>query len=348
MAVPNVRRELLRLAQKLYQEVSRPRAGPGICLPEWDWDSLVATHRMLSIANQRGWQASVKRLSQRFDRQAFAVITSLEVASGTAESLANKPPGATLSEIYADLQAIQEEFEDFCLDSADHELSATTEAIILEGVHLGRFRIVLDLRSLHGHSPYSIKPLDRNADSSIPHPHVKDRRLCEGEGQATIRKALDQRRFYDFFLLVQQVLKTYNPTSAYAKLSRWNGGFECPDCGTYTTDEDASSCERCQAEVCVECTSSCTNCGVACCSDCYSSCHACHRTVCSNCRETCCGCFEPFCPSCVRSGLCHTCETQRKDHSHHDLESSAASAPSRPSADTEFQPVRVGQAVVPA
>ena len=42
--------------------------------------------------------------------------------------------------------------------------------------------------------------------------------------------------YWDFFQIVQQVLGTYNPSSAYVKIAQWNG-FNCSHCG-YSADLD--------------------------------------------------------------------------------------------------------------
>jgi len=59
---------------------------------------------------------------------------------------------------------------------------------------------------------------------------VREEDLCEGEGRGPIQKAIRQGRFYDLFVLINQILQTYNGDSAYVPLSRWEGS-SCPDCG---------------------------------------------------------------------------------------------------------------------
>ena len=54
--------------------------------------------------------------------------------------------------------------------------------------------------------------------------------LCEGEGRLPVLRALEQGRLLDFFLLVRNVLSTYNPDGAHLPLSRWRGA-PCTDCG---------------------------------------------------------------------------------------------------------------------
>jgi hypothetical protein len=76
------------------------------------------------------------------------------------------------------------------------------------------------------------------------HPHVREKLLCEGDGAASIRRALAEGRLLDFFTLVRQVLETYNPGSAYVELSRWNG-VTCKDCGYIMPGDGYGTCDLC-------------------------------------------------------------------------------------------------------
>ena len=51
---------------------------------------------------------------------------------------------ASVSEIYADLVALHDEFDEVSFDRQARTISVTTEPIELEGVHLGPFEIRLD------------------------------------------------------------------------------------------------------------------------------------------------------------------------------------------------------------
>ena len=55
---------------------------------------------------------------------------------------------SSASDIYRDILALDEEFEEVDIDLDEHELSVTTDRIVLEDVHLGAFQIRLDWRQL--------------------------------------------------------------------------------------------------------------------------------------------------------------------------------------------------------
>ena len=105
-----------------------------------------------------------------------------------------------------------DEFEAVDIDLGEHELSVTTDRIVLEGINLGSFKIRLDWHLLGFSSAYRVMALDPNPaakNEDITHPHVQDGNLCEGEGRSAVQAALEECRLYDFFLLVSRLLHTY-------------------------------------------------------------------------------------------------------------------------------------------
>lgn len=137
----------------------------------------------------------------------------------------------------------------------EHTVSAVTEEIVLEGVDLGRFEIALKWDKLGCSQPYAVIALDPNpaaSSSDTTHPHVQDGSLCEGDGRMPIRQALRQGRLLDFFIMVRQVLETYNAASAYVSLDQWHG-IDCHDCGRLVAGDDRYTCERCEVDVCGDC-----------------------------------------------------------------------------------------------
>ena len=170
------------------------------------------------------------------------------------------------------------------IDLDEHELSVTTDRIVLEGVFLGPFEIRLDWQRSASSSPYRVVALDPNPaakSDDITHPHVQDEQLCEGDGRTAIRAALAECRLYDFFLLVSQLLHTYGRGSAYVELGDWDG-VPCEDCGDSVDEDDRYYCDRCDATLCGECSVSCHGCGDAFCSGCLGPCAACGCEYCSS------------------------------------------------------------------
>ncbi len=159
------------------------------------------------------------------------------VAVEVLESLRRAPGSQSLQlhEIESELKSLRAEFGGFDWDRQRQTLSVVVGPIELHGIQLGRFEVVLYLDRMAERRPYEVIAVTPNpaaVDQQVTHPHVRGSMLCEGEGSAPIRLALDQGRLYDFFELVARVLDTYNPMAAHVSLTFWYG-FTCTDCGDY-------------------------------------------------------------------------------------------------------------------
>jgi len=204
---------------------------------------------------------------------------------------------------------------------------ATTEAIALRGVELGPFAIELhwEARCEPG-SRFEIVALEPNpaagGKGAVTHPHVRDRHLCAGDAAAPIRRALDDGRIADAFVLVRSVLRTYNPSSPYTPLEDW-GGSPCRECGRSAAGDERFCCEGCDADFCESCTRGCARCDSPRCSGCLDPCALCRQECCSSCldddpagRALCSDCWAN-CDDCDRrlpkdrlsSRLCPECHT---------------------------------------
>ena len=117
------------------------------------------------------------------------------------------------------------------------------------------------------------------ANDSVTHPHVQDEELCEGDGQQSIRKALEQGRLLDFFVIVANLLRTYNSGSPYISLSEWHG-VECADCGYSVSADDRWICEKCETTLCEECNYNCFGCDRIYCNECVTRCENCEEYSC--------------------------------------------------------------------
>src|SRR5205085_12208461 len=180
----------------------------------------------------------------------------------------SSPPNqvSTAGTIAADLLALAGEFEAVAIDLKEKTIRVDTEGIVLEDVDLGAFRIVLHWERIGAGRAYDVVAIDPNCPvgrGNVTHPHVEDHQLCEGAGATAIRTALASGRLLDFFVMIRQILQTYNGGSAYVPLSDWSGSEDvtCTDCGCLMSSEDGCSCERCDARICTDCESSCRGCG---------------------------------------------------------------------------------------
>ena len=183
--------------------------------------------RSLEVASNRCWQAAERQVITDCQN---SIQRTEKLLDGIKRALTEmkKNPELNPKEIFLDLAAIQEEFDDLHFDCKTKLLSVVSKAIHLEDIHLGRFKIQLELNSLSAETSglYEVIEVDPNPaapNENVTHPHVERNRLCEGDAQPAIRLALQQGRLFDFFQIVQQVLGTYNSSSAYVQLSEWEG-----------------------------------------------------------------------------------------------------------------------------
>lgn len=315
------RRLLIQAASSILEHLALlPKSRPGSVLPESHWECLRKSVLRRRTAIQRGWQLTVQRLQEEVEGVAADLIERLQREYGQPESpIQQQPQPSTLHDIYSDLAALYDEFEEVEIDLKQRRLSVTTEPIVLEGVHLGPFQIVFRWDRIGGPTPYhviAVDPCPASDGSSTVHPHVSYEALCEGEGQGPIQKALKHGRLLDFFTLVRQILTTYNPRSAYVTLDRWNG-VECRDCGMVASPDESTSCDRCHIDICLDCSSRCGECEELCCGGCRRSCFACGQDFCTECLSPCSECGEEFCSECLDNERCGSC---RREESNLDLD----------------------------
>ena len=343
----NLARRNWRAAQSIHDELT----GAGWLaslptLPTAAWDNLCHTSRMLALAMQRGWRAAGQSVLEDLDYVVQRLERELQSYRQQLPSELKSNYVVSTREIATDLAALREEFSDVSLSGIDQQIGVLIEPIELEGTSLGRFRIVLrwnEIRSYRAYDVVATEPCPAQDNDEVTHPHVRDGELCEGEGAAPIKAALSQGRIFDFFLLVRQILETYNPGSAHIALGQWDG-VSCSECGGRMSSDERSSCERCNAALCGECS---------------SSCQGCERYVCTGCANECTSCDENFCASCLRmaagsnQGLCQSClETNQEDECDDVPKLPEETAVAEPQTETspasKADPLCLGEAAVPA
>jgi len=274
--------------------------------------------RKLRLAQQRRYEAAGRRLVRQAGRMLIDLRYGLEVAVRQLD-----PPQSlqlNLRDITRELEQLADEFGPWSFDSDSHVLSVETEPIDLEGIYLGPFAIQLrlnDLSQASRHQPFEIEALDPHPAAGhdhVTHPHVSDGGLCAGDATTPIVTALLQGRLCDFFLIVRQVLTTYNPGSPYVALDQWDGE-PCYDCGYRVEGDCRFFCERCGYDFCDECVGSCICCDVLLCRSCLSTCPQCEEPVCDVCLKACAQCSESCCADCLIDELCPNCHEQL-EHEH--------------------------------
>jgi hypothetical protein len=302
--------------------VGKQRHTDSISLPTYTWTNIQTLQRQIDTAWQRGWHGAAKRLREDMVLAVSDCRRQLDDMYRRLEDAGRTPcHKLTAADVYHDLVALKNEFEEVDIDLEKKELSVTTDSIVLDEVFLGPFQIRLEWQHIGQSSqPYRVVALDPHPatkSNEITHPHVQDERLCEGDGRAAIAAALAEGRLFDFFLLVSQLLHNYGRGSAYVELDHWDGE-PCSDCGSYVDEDDRYYCHRCDTVLCDGCSHTCQGCDESFCSGCLSTCSVCCDEFCSACLESCQDCRKRVCDECCEEGHCRHCHQKQQEENEHD------------------------------
>jgi hypothetical protein len=340
-----INKSLLRLAVTVRAQLGVSSSQVRLIdLPVDTWNRCVALVRQIRRAELRGWHLAAAEL---IDDLRFTIPTlESQLAAGVRELPPRTAPEtfSKTGDVYRDLIALTDEFDEFDFDLRGRWLSVTTEPIHLQGIYLGPFEIRLDWgrTTRSDAATYRIiarEPHPADSRGNVIHPHVMDEILCEGDGKPAIRQALVEGRLLDFFTLVAGVLRNYNPESAFVELALWYGR-SCSDCGAVVDEEDCYVCQQCGESVCEGCEVTCCGCDDAFCSSCIAGCAICNDNFCRRCRRVCSRCQASVCSGCLHDNeRCLKCYEEEP-------EGNADTAPA--SGGLAIQPHGLGQAVVSA
>jgi hypothetical protein len=306
-----VQQALLKLRNYRYLELLNQFGSASDKLHE-----IVAESKKLALSLSHNWFTAADYCCGSIDRLTSDITYYISRVKQFAEKPREEIP--TLSALVEDLKQLEQEFGKIEFDKAATTISLITKPITLDDVYLGPFKIQLELKKLselYKDSPYYCIALDPHpaaTNEEVTHPHVSNDKLCEGEGCAAIRTALEQGRLCDFFTLVKSILNTYSPDSPYVSLYDWDGE-PCYDCG-YVMDRDNSYyCSFCDRTFCEECSTYCRNCEETLCRGCAGKCEICEEPLCSNCAHKCAECGIYCCESCLEDGICQNCIQESED-----------------------------------
>ncbi|TWU19200.1 hypothetical protein [Allorhodopirellula heiligendammensis] len=305
-------------------------------------DKVKRWQRLISVARSRQYHGAERSLGKRMLDALNDLQREVDDAIYVAAASMAPRRSISLAGVTADLLAIEAEFPACDFDFTKKTIAVTTEPIEIEYTHLGAFRIELELKYLGQSCPYRVVAVDPNPTTSCDsttHPHVQSETLCEGEGHGPIKLALTEGRLHDFFTVVNQILHTYNPHSAYTTLGDWSG-TECRDCGSTVDEDDLCSCDQCDAQICSGCTCSCDGCSETHCDDCMTKCEGCQDSFCGSCISSCDRCNKPFCQDCLTEEKCDDCVNEEEGES--------TSDPSEESSEPAVHALCVGETAIPA
>jgi hypothetical protein len=116
--------------------------------------------RQIDIARQRGWHGAARQLSDDLRHEVEYCRQRLgDFSRQLQQSIPKKLP--TESDIFHEIMAVHDDFSEAEIDLQSGEISITTDPIVLQDTHLGRFQIRLDWNrlpqppALSGHGPRS-------------------------------------------------------------------------------------------------------------------------------------------------------------------------------------------------
>lgn len=317
---------------------------PAIWRPSVAWSEIERLQTSLDLASLQGWFAAACDVRERLQQRLRWLQTDLGTFISQLARESRTDLQSTVSDVYQELVALQEEFDDVTVDRRQKTVTVVTDAITLEEVYLGPFSIVWNWSAL-GHSDecrvVAEEPNRPDGRDDVTYPHVMDDHLCEGDAQPALQSALRSGRLSDYFRIISRVLETYNPSSAYVELADWTGQ-RCTWCDDRISEDELSHCEACGISLCDSCTVSCAKCDATGCRTCLSRCDECEDWYC---RE----CLPP--PRNALRGICTTCQQKETDHADEDTDAISAADPA--SADHKVAATAVhahglGQVVVPA
>ena len=118
------------LAEHPIQDVFR-------CPPEYSWSEAMKLRRQIARAQSHGWRLAAARLVQDLDASLHCCQRAIEAALHDIEQRDSNQQISSAAEIYKDILALQE-FDEVEVDISEHEISVTTDAIVLEGLVIMR------------------------------------------------------------------------------------------------------------------------------------------------------------------------------------------------------------------
>ena len=202
-----------------------------------------------------------------------------------------------------DVNAMSEEFE--VVNICEDYISVITESVILAdgyvSLDLGKFEIKYYGDEIEC---VAITPNHPNNDERITHPCVMNNDVCFGEIGCTIRRAKEECRIFDIFLMINTLLNTYNKNGNYYLGAEDWYSHPCSECGDFTSEEIKCSCGN---ALCDCCGYTCERCGNVLCRDCVLTCSCCDYNFCEDCLQYCDCCNESFCEGCRILCSCGNC-----------------------------------------
>jgi hypothetical protein len=128
-----IHKTALRAAVLIHEQLgSGPHQDSRVCLPEYSWNNLQRLRRQIGRARQRGWQRAARRLTEDLAGVLEDCRRQLDNAIHVLQSHPPQGRVSSASDIYRDILALYDEFEEVEIDLDEHRLSVTTDPIVLD------------------------------------------------------------------------------------------------------------------------------------------------------------------------------------------------------------------------
>jgi len=276
------------------------------------WDS----KHHIGIIDHDVYQAIISLVLPTANNEIFRSIeTMTAILKNATKQTGHTVP--TIRDVISEIKAIIKSWEAVRLSG--NYLYVKIKDIILsdnkESINLGCFEIRLNISDPSSNDLVVTQNDSIESDNGYPHPHIDriNNKLCVGEGFDIMQEALIHGRLEDYFRIIEAILRTYNPRSAYEGLEEWynpdhDGQFKCYNCLEWCDDEDGYLCDSCNTQYCNNCVEEgehCINCHIWFCSECSTSCKDCGGTLCEECINLCSTCSRQYCQDCLES--CNVC-----------------------------------------
>jgi hypothetical protein len=117
--------------------------GPRLDGTDSAWQECRRIAGQIATAGERGWHFAARRLREQLAYAVSSACRYVEELGRQLDPVGRPPRVPSEREIYEDILALEQEFDEVDIALKPKTLSVTTDSIVLEGVDLGRFEIVL-------------------------------------------------------------------------------------------------------------------------------------------------------------------------------------------------------------
>ncbi len=291
-------------------------------LLEYSWNNIQRLRRQINLARQHKWYGAAMQLTKDLAGTLDDCRRELENASRTLQSSTTQRHVCSISDVYRDIVALYDEFEEVKINLDEHTLSATTDRIVLEDIRLGRFEVKLDWQRLETLMPpivswpwiptrlpkVTTSPIRMFRTSSFVRVKVGQ---PFGPPWPSAACTISSCWFRNCSTIMAKAVPTWSCPIGTASLAAIAAALRMKMIAA-----SANTATRCFAVI-VRCPVSIV--GKTAAPVVSARVLLVASEHCSSCLTTCSACHKRFCDDCMEAGLCRSChEKQRNEETHDD------------------------------